>query len=83
MEYVKFDKMGLNNHVSLSHSNIPQRAHQWARFHTKKHLGVTLANILYHMCKSGQLYPYPRWVISIEIRRDGCQVDGLHMENHD
>jgi hypothetical protein len=32
MEYAKFGKVGLNNGVSLSHSNILQRAHQRARF---------------------------------------------------
>ena len=29
LEYAKFGKVGLNNHVSLSPSNILQRAHQW------------------------------------------------------
>ena len=28
MKYTKFGKVGLNNHVSLSHSNILQSAHQ-------------------------------------------------------
>jgi hypothetical protein len=39
------------NHVSLSHSNILQRTHEWARFCMKKQLGVTLPGILFHMCK--------------------------------
>lgn len=53
LEYVKFRKIGLNNRVCLSHSNILQRAHQWARFRMQKHLGVTLPITLYYMCKSG------------------------------
>jgi hypothetical protein len=32
MESIKFGKVGWNNCVSLSHSNILQRAHQWAHF---------------------------------------------------
>ena len=43
--------------MSLLPSNILQRAHQWARFCTNKHLGATLPNTLFHMCKSGQFYP--------------------------
>lgn len=53
----------MSNHVSLSHNNVLQRAHQWAHFLMKKHLGVSLANTLFHICKSGQLYPNPTWVI--------------------
>lgn len=30
MKHAKFGKVGLNNHVNLSPSNILQRAHQWA-----------------------------------------------------
>lgn len=56
MEHAKFGRMGLNNHVGLSHSNVFQRAHQWARFCMKKHLGATLPAMLVHMCKSGQFY---------------------------
>lgn len=29
IEYVKFGNVSLNNHVSLSYSNILRRAHQW------------------------------------------------------
>ena len=36
MEYAKFGKVRLNNYVGLSHSNILQRAHQWACFCMKK-----------------------------------------------
>lgn len=35
MEYTKFGKTSLKNRVSLSHSYILQRAHQWARFRIK------------------------------------------------
>jgi hypothetical protein len=42
LEYAKFGKVCLNNHTSLSHSNILQRPNQWACFCTKKHLGATL-----------------------------------------
>ena len=36
MEYMKFKKVALNNHVSLLHSDILQRAHQRAHFCMKK-----------------------------------------------
>ena len=52
MEYTKFGKVGLNNnHLSFSHSNILQRAHQGGVFCKNKYLGVTLAMTLCHMCK--------------------------------
>ena len=57
MEHTKFGKVGLNNHVSLSHGNVLQRAHQWTHFRIKKHFGVTLARTLHHMSKSS-----PTWV---------------------
>jgi hypothetical protein len=57
MEYAKFGKVGFNNYVNLSHSNILQRAHQWTRFRMRKHLGVTFLGTLFHMCKSDQFYP--------------------------
>lgn len=41
LEYTKFGKVGLNNHVSFSHSSILQMVHQWACFCMKKPLGVT------------------------------------------
>lgn len=44
MKHVEFEKVGLNNHVSLSHSNILQSAHQHALLRMRKHLGATLAN---------------------------------------
>jgi hypothetical protein len=37
-----------------------------------KYLGVTLAGTLFHMCKSGQFYPNPTWVILlrfVDVRR--------------
>lgn len=49
-EYAKFGKMRLKNHVSLSHHNILQHAHQWAQFHMKKHLSVSLPKMFFHMC---------------------------------
>lgn len=49
MEYVKFGKVGLSNYMSLSYSNILQRAHKWARFRMKNHLGTTLPETLCHM----------------------------------
>ena len=45
MEYAKIGKVGLKNHVSLSHSNVLQRANQWAILCMKEHLGVSLHNI--------------------------------------
>ena len=63
MEHVKSVKVGLNDRVSLSHSNVLQRPHQWAEFRMKKHMGATLPDTLYHMCKNGQFYPNPTWVI--------------------
>lgn len=65
MEYAKFGKVGLNNQVSLSHIRNSQRAHQWARICMKKHLVVTLIATLYHICKSGQFYLNPTWVIPL------------------
>lgn len=44
LHYAKFKNVGLDNHVNFSHSNISQRAHQWACFRVKKHLGDTLPN---------------------------------------
>jgi hypothetical protein len=74
MEYANLGKVGLNNCVGLSHNNILQRAHQLAHFCMKKYLGVTLAVTPFHMCKSGQFYPDPTWVIplrlaSIDVRK--------------
>lgn len=69
LECAKFGKVGLNNCVSLSHSNILQRAHQWARFCMKKQLGVTLPSTLFHMCKSSQFYPNPMGIISMMSTR--------------
>ena len=74
MEYAKSEKVGSNNHVSLSHRNILQMAHQWPRFLMKKCLGVTLPGTLYHMCKISQLYPNLTCVIplrsaSMDVRR--------------
>jgi hypothetical protein len=45
MEYTKFGKVGLNNRVSLSHSNVLQRAHQWTHFRMKKHFGALLLEL--------------------------------------
>jgi hypothetical protein len=39
MEYAKFEKVGLNNHANLSHSNILRKAHQWDNFFYEKTLG--------------------------------------------
>ena len=69
LEYVKFGKVGLNNHVSLSHNIILQRAHQWSCSHMKKHLGVILPNILFYMCKNGHFYPNPTWFIPMRSTR--------------
>jgi hypothetical protein len=62
MEYAKFGKAGLNNnHVSFSHSNILQRARQGGGvFCMKKYLGVTLAKMLFHMCKAAISTPIQR-----------------------
>ena len=62
---MKFGKVGLKNHVSLSHSNILQKAHQWAQFCMEKYLGVSLLDTLFYMCKSGQFYPNSTWVIPL------------------
>ena len=59
LEYAKFGKVGLNNHVSLSHSIILQMTHQWGSFSHEKHLGVIHPNTLFHMCQNGQFYPNP------------------------
>ena len=32
INYAKFGKVGLNNHVSFSHHNILHMVHQWANF---------------------------------------------------
>lgn len=42
IEYANFGKVGFNNHVSLSHNNILQRAHQWEHFYMRKNSGATL-----------------------------------------
>jgi hypothetical protein len=67
LEYTKFGKVNLNNCVSLSHSKILQRAHQWAHCCMKKHLGATLPNNLFHMCKSGQFYPNSMYLIPLHF----------------
>ena len=74
MEFVKFRKVGLNDRVSPSHSNILQRAHQWAHFHMKKNSSISLAWTLFHMCKSGQFYPNPTQLIL--LRSMGMNVGG-------
>ena len=56
MEYAKFSKVSLKNHVNLFDSNILQWAHQRARFHMEKHPGISLLGVLFHMCKSEQFY---------------------------
>lgn len=80
MEYTKFGKIDLNNPTCLSRSNILQRAHQWARFRMKMHLGVTLARALYHMCKSGQFILKFNLYDSIEVGMHGCEGCGFNME---
>lgn len=50
MEYMKFGKVGLNNHVSLLHSNILQRTHQQARFGMKKIFGLSALQALCSIC---------------------------------
>ena len=87
MEYVKFGRAKLNNRVSLSYSNIFQRAHQWACFRMKKYLGVTHARTLFHICKSGQFYPNPTWVIllrsmGMDVRR-AVSIWKIMMNSHD
>lgn len=67
MEYIKFGKVGLSNCVSMSHSNVFQRAHQWARFRMKKHLGATFVGTLFNLCKIGQLYHNPIRVIHLRL----------------
>ena len=61
------NKVGLNNCVSLSHSNILQRAHQWGKFCRVEYLGAILSKTLYHMCKGGQFYSNPTWVILLRF----------------
>lgn len=56
------DRFVLQEHTSKGH----QRAHQWTKFCMKKHLDVCLAGTLFHVCKSGELYPYPTWVIPLK-----------------
>ena len=65
MEYAKIGNAGPKNHVSLSYNNILQQAHQWTRFRMKKHLHVSLPWTMCHMCKSGQFYMNPTWVIPL------------------
>ena len=50
LEHAKFGKVGLNNCVSLLHSNILQKAHQWAHFRMKNYLGATLPGIFPFTC---------------------------------
>lgn len=71
MQYAKYGKVGLNNSVCLSHSNILQMAYQQTCFGMKKYLGVTLVGMFFHICKSGQIYPNPTFC-SIEVRRYEC-----------
>lgn len=73
LEHAKFRKVGLNNRLSLSHSNILQGAHQWARFCVKKCLVVTLAGNLFHMCKSLLFYPILHMGRSVEVYKYDCQ----------
>lgn len=54
-------------------SNILRRAHRWARFYMKTHLGVSLPGTLFHMCKSGQFHPNPTWVVP--LRSVGMDVE--------
>jgi hypothetical protein len=49
LEYKKFGKIGLNNCVGLSHSNILQMAHEWAQFCMKKIECYTTRNVVSHM----------------------------------
>ena len=83
----KLKKVGLNNRVSLSHSNVLQQAHQWARFNMENNLGVTLAGTLYHMCKNGQFYPNPTWVIPLRSAsmdaRCAASIWDITMNPHD
>lgn len=69
MKYAKFGKVGLRYHVKLSHINILQHAHWWARFCMKKHLDVSIPRTLFHMCKSRQFYPKPMWTILLQSTR--------------
>jgi hypothetical protein len=49
----------------------------------KKHLDVTLAGTLYHMCKVWAILPESNMVDPIEVRWNGREMGGVHQENHD
>ena len=55
-EYARFGKVGLTVMWVSFIVTFLQMAHEWACFQMKKHLGVTLPNTLFHMCKSNQFY---------------------------
>ena len=81
MEYVKFGEVGMNNRVSLSHSNILQRPHQWAQFHMKKHLGVLFLTLVLHVQEWAIL---PESNMGDPLRSAGRDVKRHHpFGNHD
>lgn len=61
MEHVKFGKMELNICVSLSHSNILQRAHQWPYFCMEK-----------YWVQEWAILPQSGMDYSVEVYRYGC-----------
>ena len=44
LEYAKFNNIGFNNRMCLSHSNTLQRAHHQAQFRMREHLGAMLTH---------------------------------------
>lgn len=83
MEYVKFSKAGLNNLVSLSHNNILQKAHKWARFSYGKTLGCYSCRYSVPHVQVWAILPESNMDDPIEVRWNGCETGGVHLEKHD
>lgn len=71
LEYVKFGNVGLNNHVSLSHSKISQTTHQWLVFISSRNW-VPLDMGFYFTCTRVAILSESNIGDSIAVRWYGC-----------
>ena len=83
LEYVKLNKVGMNNCVSLSHSNILQRVSSmgWILY-DEAFGGHSYEDFVSHV-QGRSILPQSDMGDTIEVCRDGCEACGLLMENYD
>lgn len=87
MEYAKFGRVRLSNHVIPCYGHILQRAHQQTCFQMKKYLGVTLAGTDFPHVQEWAILPQSNMCYSIgsmgmDVRR-ATSTWKIMMKPHD